>query len=207
MCRWQGRATGVGVAAVPVTLARRAPVKRAPPEQRARSANLKRRTASCASNSPVRSSISKFVKKRRRTSRRDAWIDEHRDQYSVTRLSQILGVSRSGYCQWRTRPPSRRAVANAELVEQVAAIHRDSLGVTNARVSSGCCGHRAASQSVTRAAQLAATWAPCGLQTPISGNDGLRSSSAGSAQSAGGAAAKGGCESHLSQRHHVHCHQ
>ncbi|WP_425125852.1 IS3 family transposase [Burkholderia gladioli] len=57
-----------------------------------------------------------------------AWIDDYRDRYSVTRLCQILGVSRSGYCQWRVRPPSARAQANAALDAQVAAIHRKHRG-------------------------------------------------------------------------------
>lgn len=40
-----------------------------------------------------------------------AWIDQHRDRYSVSRLCRVLAVSRSGYCQWRGRGPSRRAQA------------------------------------------------------------------------------------------------
>lgn len=59
---------------------------------------------------------------------RYAWIDAHRDQYSVSRLCRVLGVSRSGYCQWRGREPSRRALANAKLDAEVAAIHRASRG-------------------------------------------------------------------------------
>ena len=55
-----------------------------------------------------------------------AWIDEHRDQFSVTRMCRLLAVSRSGFCQWRTRPPSDRSKANAALDAQVAAIHAAS---------------------------------------------------------------------------------
>lgn len=55
-----------------------------------------------------------------------AWIDEHRDQFSVTRMCRLLAVSRSGYCQWRSRPPSDRSRANAALDAQVAAIHAAS---------------------------------------------------------------------------------
>lgn len=55
-----------------------------------------------------------------------AWIQEQRDQFSVTRMCRQLGVSRTGYCQWRTRPPSDRAAANAALDAQVAAIHAGS---------------------------------------------------------------------------------
>lgn len=59
---------------------------------------------------------------------RYAWIEAHRDQYSVSRLCRVLAVSRSGYCQWRVRPPSTRARANAALDAEVAAIHRASRG-------------------------------------------------------------------------------
>jgi transposase InsO family protein len=52
-----------------------------------------------------------------------AWIKEHGDLYSVTRMCRLLGVSRSGYCQWRTRPASERSMANAALDARVAAIH------------------------------------------------------------------------------------
>jgi len=55
---------------------------------------------------------------------RYAWIDAHRDRYDVVRLCRVLGVSRSGYCQWRNRTPSVRAQANAALDAEVAAIHR-----------------------------------------------------------------------------------
>jgi putative transposase len=55
-----------------------------------------------------------------------AWIDNHRDEYTVSRLCRVLGVSRTGYCQWRVRPPSPRALANDALDAKVALIHRNS---------------------------------------------------------------------------------
>jgi len=55
-----------------------------------------------------------------------AWIKEQSDRFSVTRMCRQLGVSRTGYCQWRTRPPSDRSMANAALDAQVAAIHASS---------------------------------------------------------------------------------
>jgi putative transposase len=54
------------------------------------------------------------------------WIEEHRDQFQVTRMCRQLEVSRTGYSQWRTRAPSDRAIANATLDAQVAAIHAES---------------------------------------------------------------------------------
>jgi transposase InsO family protein len=41
-------------------------------------------------------------------------------------MCRQLGASRSGYCQWRRRQPSERALANAVLDAQVAAIHEGS---------------------------------------------------------------------------------
>ena len=55
-----------------------------------------------------------------------AWIEEHRDLFSVTRMCRVLAVSRSGYCQWRTRAPSDRAQSNAALDAEVAALHAAS---------------------------------------------------------------------------------
>ena len=55
-----------------------------------------------------------------------AWIEDNRDLYPVLRLCRVLDVSRSGYLQWRTRPRSDRACANARLDAQVAAVHVES---------------------------------------------------------------------------------
>ena len=57
---------------------------------------------------------------------RYTWIEAHRDQFSITRMCRLLTVSRSGYCQWRGRSPSSRAIANSDLDVQVAAIHAGS---------------------------------------------------------------------------------
>ena len=55
-----------------------------------------------------------------------AWIKEHRDQFSASRMCRLLGVSRTGYCQWRKREPSERSIANKALDAQVAALHQES---------------------------------------------------------------------------------
>jgi len=41
-------------------------------------------------------------------------------------MCRLLNVSRTGYLQWRTRPPSDRTLANAALDAQVAVIHAES---------------------------------------------------------------------------------
>ena len=57
---------------------------------------------------------------------RYAWIEEYRDQYSVSRACRCLEVSRSGYLQWRIRLRSDRGIANEALDVRVAAIHAHS---------------------------------------------------------------------------------
>lgn len=57
---------------------------------------------------------------------RYAWIDSQRGTYSVSRLCRVLAVSRSGYCQWRVRTPSKQRLANTALDVQVKAIHEAS---------------------------------------------------------------------------------
>lgn len=54
---------------------------------------------------------------------RYAWIEAHRDQFDVARMCRQLGVSRTGFYQWRKRPSSPRACADSLLDAHVAAIH------------------------------------------------------------------------------------
>jgi putative transposase len=55
-----------------------------------------------------------------------AWIESYRDEFPVARKCRSIGVSRSGYCPWRRRPSSDRALANAVLDVNVASIHAQS---------------------------------------------------------------------------------
>lgn len=59
---------------------------------------------------------------------RYACIEQHRDDYAVSRMCRLLLVSRTGYLQWRRRAPSARAQANARLNAHVAALHAASKG-------------------------------------------------------------------------------
>jgi transposase InsO family protein len=54
------------------------------------------------------------------------FVDDHRDTYEVKRLCEAVDVSRQGYYAWRNRPASPRAVADAELLEEIRPIHTDS---------------------------------------------------------------------------------
>jgi transposase InsO family protein len=50
------------------------------------------------------------------------------DAYTVKRLCAVLGVSRSGYYQWRAAPGSLRAQQGAAMQARIAQIHRASRG-------------------------------------------------------------------------------
>jgi putative transposase len=52
-----------------------------------------------------------------------AWVDKHEGQFTIARMCRLLGVSRTGFHQWRVRDPSAREFANAELDAKVAASH------------------------------------------------------------------------------------
>ena len=51
------------------------------------------------------------------------FIQDHQDEFPVTRMCQVMKVSPSGYYAWRTRPVSTREMANRTLVDKIQAIH------------------------------------------------------------------------------------
>jgi putative transposase len=53
-------------------------------------------------------------------------IGAEKTQHPVSLLCAVLGVSRSGYHAWEAREPSRRAVGDAWLTEQIRRIHHES---------------------------------------------------------------------------------
>jgi putative transposase len=56
------------------------------------------------------------------------FIEDRRADYPVTILCDVLGVSPAGYYAWRSRPESRRSVANRELVDDIKRVHRETSG-------------------------------------------------------------------------------
>ena len=54
------------------------------------------------------------------------FIAVEKAQHSVAQLCRVLQVAPSGYYAWRHRQPSRRALANVALTEQIRAIHERS---------------------------------------------------------------------------------
>ena len=57
-----------------------------------------------------------------------AWMDEHRRQFEVELMCQVLEVSRSGYYAWRDRPASVRATRRQAVIEQIRQVYGDSRG-------------------------------------------------------------------------------
>jgi hypothetical protein len=54
------------------------------------------------------------------------FIDAEKASYPVTVLWRMLGVSKSGYYAWRSRPPSERRRRDALLTEKIRQIHTRS---------------------------------------------------------------------------------
>lgn len=54
------------------------------------------------------------------------FIAEHREEFEITVMCRVLGVSRSGYYAWRNRPVSPRKMANDKLLEQIKEIYEKS---------------------------------------------------------------------------------
>jgi putative transposase len=61
------------------------------------------------------------------------FIAAERANHSISLMCRLLGVSRSGFHAWGRRPPSDRTLADAWLVDRIAAIHRESRGTYGAR--------------------------------------------------------------------------
>jgi len=53
-------------------------------------------------------------------------IEAEKAEHSISRLCRVLGVSRVGFYAWRTRPPSVRALRDAELERLIAATFAES---------------------------------------------------------------------------------
>lgn len=54
------------------------------------------------------------------------FIAQHQREFRVKSMCMVLGVSRSGYYEWRCRRPSARALENARLLEKIRQIHQQA---------------------------------------------------------------------------------
>ena len=55
-----------------------------------------------------------------------AWINEHRDAYSVVRLCRAMKVSKSGFYRWLNSEPSPRTKRTSAIRESVMAVYQQS---------------------------------------------------------------------------------
>lgn len=56
------------------------------------------------------------------------FIEAEKANYPVVVLCRVVGVSRSGYYDWKGRPPSQRQRADGALTERIQEIHKRSRG-------------------------------------------------------------------------------
>ena len=54
-------------------------------------------------------------------------IEAEKAEHAISRLCSVLGVTRAGYYAWRQRPPSRRALDDAELERLIGRVFVESL--------------------------------------------------------------------------------
>lgn len=54
------------------------------------------------------------------------FIEDHRAEFPVRRMCEVLDVSPSGYYAWRRRPPSAREMANQELMQKIEMVFEES---------------------------------------------------------------------------------
>lgn len=62
-----------------------------------------------------------------------AFIHAHREEFRITRLCQVLQVSRSGFYAWQGRPESRRAQENRVLLARMQVLHEATREAYGAR--------------------------------------------------------------------------
>jgi putative transposase len=86
------------------------------------------------------------------------FVEREKATHPVTRLCRVLGVSASGYWAWRTRGPSARAQADAQVSARIRAIHdtsRGTYGVPRIQATLAAEGVRCGRKRVARLMRLA----------------------------------------------------
>ena len=101
-------------------------------------------------------------------------IDAEKASYPVAMLCRMLGLSKSGYYAWRTRPPSKRSREDVNLTERIREIHsrsRETYGYprmhAELRLLGVRCGRRRVAR-LMRAAGLRRLHSALSYQSPMS---------------------------------------
>ena len=58
-----------------------------------------------------------------------AYIDQHRHRFGVEPICSVVQFAPRTYYAAKARPPSARALCEAELKPEIARVHRDNFGV------------------------------------------------------------------------------
>ena len=53
-------------------------------------------------------------------------MQQHKTEFPISVMCEVLSVSRSGYYAWLKNPESKRKQSNSKLREKIRTIHRDS---------------------------------------------------------------------------------
>jgi putative transposase len=61
------------------------------------------------------------------------YIEAHKDSYGVEPICEVLPIAPSTYYDARSRPPSARAIRDAELKREIERVHKENFGVYGAR--------------------------------------------------------------------------
>lgn len=57
------------------------------------------------------------------------FIRQERSNFPVSRICQVMNVSKSGYYAWIKNPQSKRAIENHKLLEEIKHFHKLSKGI------------------------------------------------------------------------------
>ena len=89
------------------------------------------------------------------------FIDAEKAGYPVTALCRMLGVSKSGYYAWRSRPPSERRRRDALLIEKIRQIHsrsRETYGYPRVHAELRSLGVKCGRRRVARLMRAEGLW-------------------------------------------------
>jgi putative transposase len=89
------------------------------------------------------------------------FIDAEKASYPVTALCRMLGVSKSGYYAWRSRPPSERRRRDALLIEKIRQIHsrsRETYGYPRVHAELRSLGVKCGRRRVARLMRAEGLW-------------------------------------------------
>jgi len=89
------------------------------------------------------------------------FIDAEKASYPVTALCRMLGVSKSGYYAWRSRPPSERKRRDALLTEKIRQIHsrsRETYGYPRVHAQLRSLGVKCGRRRVARLMRAEGLW-------------------------------------------------